>query len=176
MENSVTARFYYGYYLYLFSKDNNTPRVGLCKGERVRKADRFPLRIWTRGDDVSTMKPCSRDRPRCLNVNNPSASPPQIRDLGFGLCFSVALFLSPPTIQPMGFPKEYQFLSELGLGPRNPGCYANGAWRGGGPVVGSYNPANNQVRFLLRSLLCLGLRRPSLCVVRDPCPLVARMC
>ncbi|CAA7401233.1 unnamed protein product [Spirodela intermedia] len=43
----------------------------------------------------------------------------------------------------MGFPKEYQFLSELGLGPRNPGCYANGTWRGDGPVVGSYNPANN---------------------------------
>ncbi|CAA6664636.1 unnamed protein product [Spirodela intermedia] len=40
----------------------------------------------------------------------------------------------------MGFPKEYQFLSELGLGPRNPGCYANGTWRGDGPVVGSYNP------------------------------------
>ncbi|URE33167.1 Aldehyde dehydrogenase family 7 member [Musa troglodytarum] len=31
--------------------------------------------------------------------------------------------------------KAYEFLSELGLGPRNPGCYVNGAWTGGGPVV-----------------------------------------
>ncbi|MQM09459.1 hypothetical protein Taro_042331 [Colocasia esculenta] len=45
----------------------------------------------------------------------------------------------------MGFAKEYQFLSELGLGPRNPGCYVNGVWRGGGPVVASHNPANNQI-------------------------------
>ncbi|XP_078444258.1 aldehyde dehydrogenase 7B4 [Wolffia australiana] len=44
----------------------------------------------------------------------------------------------------MGFPKEYQFLSELGVGPRNPGCYVNGSWRGDGPVVVSFNPANNQ--------------------------------
>ncbi|KAG0483003.1 hypothetical protein HPP92_011087 [Vanilla planifolia] len=41
--------------------------------------------------------------------------------------------------------KEYQFLSEIGLGPRNPGCYINGVWRGGGPVVASVNPANNEV-------------------------------
>lgn len=45
----------------------------------------------------------------------------------------------------MGFAKEHQFLSELGLGPRNPGCYVNGTWRGSGPVVSSSNPANNQV-------------------------------
>ncbi|XP_073010362.1 aldehyde dehydrogenase family 7 member A1 [Typha latifolia] len=41
--------------------------------------------------------------------------------------------------------KEYQFLSELGLRPRNPGCFVNGSWRGSGPVVSSQNPANNQV-------------------------------
>lgn len=40
---------------------------------------------------------------------------------------------------------EYQFLSELGLGPRNPGCYVNGSWKGSGPAVASHNPANNQV-------------------------------
>lgn len=40
--------------------------------------------------------------------------------------------------------KEYQFLSELGLGPRNPGCYVNGFWKGSGPMVASHNPANNQ--------------------------------
>ncbi|KAG6528322.1 hypothetical protein ZIOFF_010475 [Zingiber officinale] len=31
--------------------------------------------------------------------------------------------------------KAYEFLSELGLGPRNPGCFVNGAWRGSGPVI-----------------------------------------
>ncbi|KAJ8491338.1 hypothetical protein OPV22_013059 [Ensete ventricosum] len=41
--------------------------------------------------------------------------------------------------------KAYEFLSELGLGARNPGCYVNGAWTGGGPVVASLNPADNQV-------------------------------
>ncbi|XP_042398165.1 aldehyde dehydrogenase family 7 member A1-like [Zingiber officinale] len=41
--------------------------------------------------------------------------------------------------------KEYEFLSELGLGPRNPGCFVNGAWSGSGPVVASLNPTNNQV-------------------------------
>ncbi|KAI0495958.1 hypothetical protein KFK09_022265 [Dendrobium nobile] len=46
----------------------------------------------------------------------------------------------------MGFlRKEYQFLSEIGLGPRNPGCYLNGSWRGSGPLVASLNPANNEV-------------------------------
>ncbi|OVA08333.1 Aldehyde dehydrogenase domain [Macleaya cordata] len=45
----------------------------------------------------------------------------------------------------MGFArKEYEFLKELGLGPRNPGCYVNGAWTGNGPVVTTVNPANNQ--------------------------------
>ncbi|XXG81654.1 hypothetical protein AAC387_Pa09g2235 [Persea americana] len=44
----------------------------------------------------------------------------------------------------MGFSKEHQFLAELGLGPRNPGCYIGGVWRGSGPVVSSTNPANNQ--------------------------------
>ncbi|KAH0453832.1 hypothetical protein IEQ34_018156 [Dendrobium chrysotoxum] len=45
----------------------------------------------------------------------------------------------------MGFlRKEYQFLSEIGLGPRNPGCYLNGSWRGSGPLVASLNPANNE--------------------------------
>lgn len=46
----------------------------------------------------------------------------------------------------MGFSrKEYQFLNELGLRPRNPGCFVDGGWRGSGPVVSSHNPANNQV-------------------------------
>ncbi|KAJ4953788.1 hypothetical protein NE237_030620 [Protea cynaroides] len=45
----------------------------------------------------------------------------------------------------MGFArKEYEFLRELGLGPRNPGSYINGKWKGSGPVVCSVNPANNQ--------------------------------
>uniref|UniRef100_A0A9I9DV77 aldehyde dehydrogenase (NAD(+)) n=1 Tax=Cucumis melo TaxID=3656 RepID=A0A9I9DV77_CUCME len=45
----------------------------------------------------------------------------------------------------MGLSKEYGFLSEIGLGSRNLGCYVNGAWKGNGPVVSSSNPANNQV-------------------------------
>ncbi|KAG9458108.1 hypothetical protein H6P81_002616 [Aristolochia fimbriata] len=46
----------------------------------------------------------------------------------------------------MGFArKEHQFLTELGLRPRNPGCFVNGVWRGNGPVVPSSNPANNEI-------------------------------
>ncbi|RCV11838.1 hypothetical protein SETIT_2G218400v2 [Setaria italica] len=41
--------------------------------------------------------------------------------------------------------KEHQFLSELGLAPRNLGSFACGAWGGSGPVVNSTSPANNQV-------------------------------
>ncbi|PIA27632.1 hypothetical protein AQUCO_07600061v1 [Aquilegia coerulea] len=45
----------------------------------------------------------------------------------------------------MGFArKEYEFLKELGLGPRNPGCFVHGGWRGSGPTVSSVNPVNNQ--------------------------------
>ncbi|KAL6560005.1 hypothetical protein OROGR_005122 [Orobanche gracilis] len=40
--------------------------------------------------------------------------------------------------------KEYEFLKEIGLGPRNPGCYVSGVWQGNGPVVSSVNPADNQ--------------------------------
>lgn len=40
--------------------------------------------------------------------------------------------------------KEYEFLKEIGIHPRNLGCYANGAWKGNGPLVSSLNPANNQ--------------------------------
>lgn len=40
--------------------------------------------------------------------------------------------------------KEYEFLREIGLEYRNPGCYVNGAWKGSGPVVSSLNPADNQ--------------------------------
>ncbi|CAN6478710.1 unnamed protein product [Victoria cruziana] len=40
--------------------------------------------------------------------------------------------------------KEYQFLRELGLAPRNLGCYGGGVWMGHGPIVTSVNPANNQ--------------------------------
>lgn len=64
------------------------------------------------------------------------------------------LLLLPPTWnlqQIMGFSKEHQFLSELGLGPRNPGCYVAGVWRASGPVVSSTNPANNQVRVFCSS-------------------------
>uniref|UniRef100_A0A0E0ESN0 Aldehyde dehydrogenase domain-containing protein n=1 Tax=Oryza meridionalis TaxID=40149 RepID=A0A0E0ESN0_9ORYZ len=43
--------------------------------------------------------------------------------------------------------KEHQFLTELGLAPRNPGSFACGAWGGSGPVVTSTNPTNNQARF-----------------------------
>ncbi|KAG6501080.1 hypothetical protein ZIOFF_040948 [Zingiber officinale] len=49
--------------------------------------------------------------------------------------------------------KEYEFLSELGLGPRNPGCFVNGAWSGSGPVVASLNPTNNQASSFFPSIL-----------------------
>ncbi|KAJ3705845.1 hypothetical protein LUZ61_009550 [Rhynchospora tenuis] len=41
--------------------------------------------------------------------------------------------------------KEHQFLSELGLTPRNPGSFVNGVWKGSGPIVSTLNPTNNQV-------------------------------
>ncbi|KAL7140398.1 hypothetical protein ABFS83_09G118100 [Erythranthe nasuta] len=40
--------------------------------------------------------------------------------------------------------KEHDFLKEIGLGPRNLGCYVNGVWKGNGPVVSTVNPADNQ--------------------------------
>ncbi|XP_010064024.2 aldehyde dehydrogenase family 7 member B4 [Eucalyptus grandis] len=46
----------------------------------------------------------------------------------------------------MSFAKKgYEFLREIGIGPRNLGCYVNGVWKGRGPVVGTANPASNQV-------------------------------
>ncbi|XP_031399903.1 aldehyde dehydrogenase family 7 member B4 isoform X1 [Punica granatum] len=41
--------------------------------------------------------------------------------------------------------KEYEFLTEIGIGPRNLGGYVSGAWKASGPVVSTVNPANNQV-------------------------------
>ncbi|CDP20508.1 unnamed protein product [Coffea canephora] len=40
--------------------------------------------------------------------------------------------------------KEYEFLKEIGIGPRTPGCYINGQWKGNGALVSSVNPASNQ--------------------------------
>ncbi|KAK9142172.1 hypothetical protein Syun_011572 [Stephania yunnanensis] len=45
----------------------------------------------------------------------------------------------------MGFAREHEFLKELGLGPRNPGCFVAGNWRGSGPTASSVNPANNKI-------------------------------
>ncbi|XP_058108632.1 aldehyde dehydrogenase family 7 member B4 [Magnolia sinica] len=44
----------------------------------------------------------------------------------------------------MGFSKEHQFLTELGLRPRNQGSYVSGVWRGNGSVITSSNPSNKQ--------------------------------
>ncbi|BBH08207.1 aldehyde dehydrogenase 7B4 [Prunus dulcis] len=45
----------------------------------------------------------------------------------------------------MGFAKkEYEFLSEIGLGPENPGGFINGNWKASGPVISTVNPSNNQ--------------------------------
>lgn len=52
----------------------------------------------------------------------------------------------------MGFAKEYEFLTEIGLGPRNLGGYVNGSWKARGPVVSTVNPANNQVLILATSI------------------------
>lgn len=52
----------------------------------------------------------------------------------------------------MGFEKkEYEFLKEIGIRPRNLGSFANGVWKGTGPLVSSLNPANNQVLSFLFS-------------------------
>nr|KAJ0205988.1 hypothetical protein LSAT_V11C500277690 [Lactuca sativa] len=44
----------------------------------------------------------------------------------------------------MGFAKEYEFLTEIGIEPRNSGAFVNGVWKGSGSVVSSVNPANNK--------------------------------
>ncbi|KVH92900.1 Aldehyde dehydrogenase, conserved site-containing protein [Cynara cardunculus var. scolymus] len=44
----------------------------------------------------------------------------------------------------MGFSKEYEFLTEIGIEPKNSGSFVNGTWKGSGSVVSSVNPAKNQ--------------------------------
>ncbi|KAM0007623.1 putative aldehyde dehydrogenase (NAD(P)(+)) [Helianthus debilis subsp. tardiflorus] len=46
----------------------------------------------------------------------------------------------------MSFAKEYEFLTEIGIQPRNSGCFVNGVWKGSGSVVSSVNPANNKFK------------------------------
>lgn len=41
--------------------------------------------------------------------------------------------------------KDYEFLKEIGIGPKNLGAYVNGVWQGNGPMVSSVNPSDNQV-------------------------------
>ncbi|KAK2992968.1 hypothetical protein RJ640_008404 [Escallonia rubra] len=41
--------------------------------------------------------------------------------------------------------KGYEFLSELGLEERSPGCYVNGKWKGSGAIAQTVNPANNKM-------------------------------
>ncbi|KAI4386926.1 hypothetical protein MLD38_004801 [Melastoma candidum] len=41
--------------------------------------------------------------------------------------------------------KDYEFLRDIGISPRNPGCFVNGSWKAHGPLVSTLNPANNQV-------------------------------
>ncbi|KAI4381828.1 hypothetical protein MLD38_007865 [Melastoma candidum] len=41
--------------------------------------------------------------------------------------------------------KDYEFLRDIGISPRNSGCYVNGSWKAHGPLVSTLNPANNQV-------------------------------
>ena len=56
----------------------------------------------------------------------------------------------------MGFErKEYEFLSEIGLSSSNLGCFVNGTWKGGGPMISTVNPANNQVLILWMCLFML---------------------
>ncbi|XP_021716541.1 aldehyde dehydrogenase family 7 member B4 [Chenopodium quinoa] len=40
--------------------------------------------------------------------------------------------------------KEYEFLKEIDISPRNIGCYVSGNWKANGPVISTINPANNQ--------------------------------
>ncbi|GKB98740.1 aldehyde dehydrogenase family 7 member B4 [Tanacetum coccineum] len=41
------------------------------------------------------------------------------------------------------FPKEYEFLTEIGIHPKNNGNFVNGFWVGNGPIATSINPATN---------------------------------
>ncbi|CAH1425434.1 unnamed protein product [Lactuca virosa] len=47
-------------------------------------------------------------------------------------------------VSDMSFAKEYEFLNEIGIEPRNSGAFVNGVWKGSGSVVSSVNPANNK--------------------------------
>ncbi|KAJ8441128.1 hypothetical protein Cgig2_006957 [Carnegiea gigantea] len=40
--------------------------------------------------------------------------------------------------------KEYEFLKEIDLSPKNQGCYVAGKWQAHGPLISTVNPANNQ--------------------------------
>lgn len=40
--------------------------------------------------------------------------------------------------------KEYEFLKEIDIKPRNEGCYVNGKWKANGPVTSTVNPVDNQ--------------------------------
>lgn len=40
--------------------------------------------------------------------------------------------------------KEYEFLKEIEISPRNIGCYVTGKWKAHGPLISTLNPANNQ--------------------------------
>ena len=58
----------------------------------------------------------------------------------------------------MGFAKkEYEFLGEIGIEARNPGCFVNGVWKGNGPLVSSLNPSTNQVLTCSSSVSCFNI-------------------
>ena len=44
-----------------------------------------------------------------------------------------------------GTEKDYEFLEKIGLAPENPGGFVNGKWKATGPVISTFNPADNQV-------------------------------
>ncbi|XP_050387814.1 aldehyde dehydrogenase family 7 member A1 [Argentina anserina] len=43
-----------------------------------------------------------------------------------------------------GTEKDYEFLGKIGLAPENPGGFINGKWKATGPVISTFNPADNQ--------------------------------
>jgi aldehyde dehydrogenase family 7 protein A1 len=44
-----------------------------------------------------------------------------------------------------GTEKDYEFLGKIGLAPENPGGFIDGKWKATGPVISTFNPADNQV-------------------------------
>ncbi|KAK4773987.1 hypothetical protein SAY87_029006 [Trapa incisa] len=106
--------------------------LGFIKMICVREVGSMAIFLLSRRD-VASLFPslCPHHRHHLVFFFNPL--------LPSWINFPIVLF------RDMGLAREYEFLTEIGLGPRNVGGYINGVWKACGPVVSTVNPANDQV-------------------------------